>query len=504
MAQSSRSPSKKRRIHPQPLTFIANDEQSEEIPALSLYFDTLNENEICNVVRFLSESPRAENWRNCIDLSDILGLYEAEGKLGTFMLTLCTALRLSSRNISFYGLFRGETEEAIRCEPESLLHLSLPERVAESFCTLFVRYDVPDELDEYVADEIVDCISENFPNIRELHLDVGLTEGDWIRELGQRIESLYCDDFLMDVAKCCPNLRHLYLYDIVGHKYDVKSWEKSLENLETFCVLRATQSIDVIEFVEKFCRKIKRLELDGGGDEVQEALSKCISSYGNQLERVRLHSMTESQLLRIKSACPNARIELIIYEELLAQSVKIIGCELVKVAVYPIDDSQENHECLVDWSACINIEKWDLCRVTVSVADIERFMKSPKYRLRSILLSIHGELKKVRAAISLIAKGTGGLEEFDLTCDDAALGTFKELVDQNQLIRKVKISLHNPVRENEVATDIVKTFLKSPSLRNLKVNGRHGVAKIPEIEITCRAEGCRQVCISVFGVSYLR
>jgi len=58
--------------------------------------------------------------------------------------------------------------------------------------------------------------------------------------------------------------------------------------------------------------------------------------------------------------------------------------------------------------------------------------------------------------------------------------------------------------ENEVAADIVKTFLKSPSLKNLQVKSAYDVPKIAEIERICRTVGCRRVCISVLPVCYLR
>jgi len=392
-------------------------------------------------------------------LFDISGLYDVKGELGTFLLTFCTALRLYRNSAPPFPL-GSEPEEAIACRVDYGLDLSLPEHFGESLRALTVHGDV--------SERHVDFNSLKFPNLRELKLDANIdAKLVWLLVLGRNIESLYCGGFSYDIAKYCPQLRHLYLFDMHWDDYDMIPWDKVGEKLETLSVYVPLDDIDIIQFVEERFYMIKRLELSGNNHAAREAISKCIATYGNHLERVRLDSLTESQLLRIKSACPKARIELITKKVLLAQSLKIVGGELEEVTVDSGDDS--------------------------------------KYRLRSIDLSISGDLKKVKAAVSLIAKGTGGLEEFDLACDNAANGMFKELVVANRSMRKVKIFLRNSGQKNEVAADILKTFLKSPSLRKLAVTDRSYSwgEKNAEIERICRNEGSRRVCISVFGWNYL-
>jgi len=270
-----------------------NGVESKKMQARALYFDIIPDGAIYNVVRFLSDSPRAEKWVNYIDLADISGLYGVKGELGKFMLTLCTALLLVGAKPDIFLPSRGEPEAAIRCHVEYLLDLCLPERVAESFSTLVVSYDVIEE----VARSHVDLISVKLPNIRKLVLRFASPAvGVWIKKLGPNIESLSLLIFSVDIAKYCPHLQHLYLFNLSECGSIVKAWENVGENLETLSVLTATDAINVIEFVEKFCSKIKRLELSGTDDDVREAISKCIASYGNQLERVRLDYLTENQL----------------------------------------------------------------------------------------------------------------------------------------------------------------------------------------------------------------
>jgi len=391
----------------------------------------------------------------------------------------------------------------LRCQPTSLVDLSLPKRVAESFRTLVVRNNV--------SAKRADLISRKFPNIRQLFLGSEFgTERVWIQELGRNVEFLRCPGFSADIANYCPHLRHLDLYRLNAYWPAVKSLERVGEKLETLEVTFDTDAKYAIELVEKFCRKIKRLEISGQNDPVREAITKCIVSYGNQLERIRLDSLTENQLLRVKNACPKARINLKSYDCDLPQAVKIVGSELEEVTVDSLDYSSDGEEIMVDWSACANIEILRfLCDITV--AGYQRFFDSPKCHLRSIDIRTGCELEDVKAIISLIAKGTGGLEEFMCICDETANGMFKELVDSNRSIRKVRISFYVSGRDNEVAIDLVETFLKSTSLKQLVVHIRPwwgpvrlSQVPIPEIERICRNQGCRSVCISVFGLSYLR
>lgn len=45
--------------------------------------------------------------------------------------------------------------------------------------------------------------------------------------------------------------------------------------------------------MEKYCRKIKRLELSAMDEDVSDAISNCIASYVSQTERVQLNPTGE-------------------------------------------------------------------------------------------------------------------------------------------------------------------------------------------------------------------
>lgn len=79
-------------------------------------------------------------------------------------------------------------------------------------------------------------------------------------------------------------------------------------------------------------------------------------------------------------------------------------------------------------------------------------------------------------------------------------------MDRNRLLRRVRIGLSGPLPQNHAASDIVKTFLKSPMLKKLEVLGPEDVSEepIPKVESACHTHRFRHACVSVFSVSYLR
>jgi len=463
-----------------------NVEESGQALAHLLYFDTLPPELIRNIVRFLSKLPRTEKWATYLYYIDVSGLYSVTGELGKFMLSLCTALRVERKPFTFTLSLKSEPTEAVGCTLEDLFDLSFPQSFTDSIRILDIRYKL-------TAEEFK-LLSEKFPNIEELELSKD-----------DRKESSISDDNSTSIGNIWPNLHHLYLYDLEMYRWDEKTWENLGKNLRTLSVKNAEITTDIIAFVRKSCQELKRLELSGNDEDTREEITKCIVSSGIQLDHVRLFMLADEQLLRVKTACPKARFELVTSELLLQQSVKTVGNELEAVEVYAVDDSEENAREQFDWSACTGIQK-SLLYFNATIEDIQRFFNSPKTHLKLVDIYMDGELSKINAAVSLMARSTGRLEEFIFQCKDAAPGMFEELVEANSSLRNVTIALINSARENEVATDIVKTFLKSTPLIGLMVNSMKtgtGEVEIPEIKRICSEQGCRRVCIGVFDVLYL-
>jgi len=490
MAKSLLSPSKKRRLQLHHPARNMNDEESDGTPARALYFDMLNDAEIGKLVQALSLFPRAKNWVKYISLADIAGFYFVKGPLGTYMPTLCTGLRLESRLYTSLDPVKSENEDSIRGTPHDLLRLSLPQSFTNSIRTLSVRYRCPEEHLEF--------LSRKFPNIEKLEL--GPDEGK-----DNSSNSSDSDDNFISIGNYWPKLLHLYLYDLHWHRSDEKSWEILGKSLKTLSVWEPANSMGIIEVVRKSCKKIKRLELSGSDADTREAITKCIVATGSQLEHVRLYMLEDEQVTRVMTACTKARFQLSTSEPLLKQSVKILKNALEEVEVIAVDDSQEEAREQFDWSACKDIKN-STFYFKPTIQDIKRFLEPPKNHLKTIDISMDGGLDIIKAAVSLIARGSGGLEEFRFSCADVSLGTFKELALANRSLCHVRIKFRNSSRENEVATDTVKSFLESPELNWLVVESKKTTSgeRIVEIGRICRRlQGCRYVCITVFGQVYL-
>jgi len=117
------------------------------------------------------------------------------------------------------------------------------------------------------------------------------------------------------------------------------------------------------------------------------------------------------------------------------------------------------------------------------------------------------EKEKIEGIVELITGGTEELEEFRCAYKDIKKGIFNKLITGNKSLKKVGVLLQDSARKSDVATEIVESFLGAPELGVLEVgtqgnNPDNGA--IEEITRICRQQKTRNVCVSIFGISYLR
>jgi len=465
------------------------------------YFDNLPDGILANIVRLLSSSPRSTEWACYINLEDIIGIYGLACELRRLLRALCTSLRIESLATDVLPPSSGNGE--VVCAPRMFMKPSMDRQVSRSFRSLAVIYNVYDT--ETVAWPRLDIILTHLTHIREL--DVSFCsdrEEVWIGKLGPSLESLRCSTFLSRWARHVPRLKKLDVYDLEWTVADSEAWENLGGSLESLYIRGYVRSVDVIKFVQESCRRVKSLYIQGRNEVEREALSRCIASFRDQLQRVQLCSLTEAQLLFVKNACPKSRIVLIArYDVNLVRAVQIIGEELEEIVLVFPASSDLIH---VDWSVCEKVEKVVFLSRAI-IHEVDHLFSSPKFTLRSLRLSVIENPEKVRAVISSIARGTGGLQEFVFTYPAAAHGVFNPLIVSNRSLSKAKIIMKSSENAEDSATDIVQTLLRAPLLRSLQIgsyNRSPGVSvKIPAITRICRKEGTRRVCISVFGECYL-
>lgn len=219
-------------------------------------------------------------------MKEIAGLYDVRGELGSFLQTRFTTFRyLGDLENGFRRLWVEENrasgckiEVVVVCGPHSLRHMWPGYPVGESFHTLIVEFPATRRALIQVRDGF---LAERFPNISSLILNAGEDQNSYcIEELGANIESLSCIGGKPDsrIVTCCPHMRHLYLrrMDACGYT-DMKFWEKVGAKLETLVISATT--VKEISAIEKYCRKIRHLELSGRNDKEIKVVTVNLNAF---------------------------------------------------------------------------------------------------------------------------------------------------------------------------------------------------------------------------------
>lgn len=325
MSGVGKPPTKKPRLEASAMQVVSGNEGWEMLDTSS-YFDRLPENAIDNVVRFLSDSPRANNWPIHIS-RNILGLFEVDGELGRFMSARFSGIFCYKGELKDISSFQLDKESVLSCEMESIEELfsSLSVPCVNSFRTFIVGHGFPQK-------DIrcqIDYLSTKWPNVQSLILDCDAPEGRvWLEMFGKNLVCLRSEYFLhwREISTFCPGLRHLYLGTVDCHgEYGYTFWKKVGKNLETLSIHVTLGGLNQISLIKEHCRGIKRLLLSGSDGEVNDEISKRIVSYGDQLVGAELTFMSEAQMLLVKNSCSNSRFDLCIEYDDLGPALSMLG-----------------------------------------------------------------------------------------------------------------------------------------------------------------------------------
>jgi len=478
-----------------------------------LYFDRLPENALDNIVRFFSASPRAHNWPNFTQLENVHGLYDVHGEMGRFMLGRFTGVhvtrdfRRNNMDLNHLGV---SNEGIIACANVFLMKLASSGRVIPSFQTLVVgALQYKDEARDYN----LDSLSKQWPNICcLLFASRHVYQGQWLTIFGKNLATLYARNPNMDIPNHCTNLRHLYLRNNTWRGINRRMfWERIGKNLETISA-HFFREVGYAEHLTKYCPKIKRLDITGDIDRLvweQDVIAKCIASYGEQIEHAEINFTSESDLKLVKSACPNCNFSIrVSNKHELRMTLAILGHQLKAVEVACFDGSLSHDEPPADWNSCTNIESVKADGYKTTVSEIRCLMEKPKSLLKCIDLKLRCENEELKEIITLIAGGTGALKSLTLTCPDPAPDTFNMLVRRNPGLLYVKIGFASVLHEVKKIA-VIEAFLKSPSLKKLKLDDRDSLSDvresspIPGIEDIRRSLRYRPICISAFDSFFL-
>lgn len=162
-------------------------------------------------------------------------------------------------------------------------------------------------------------------------------------------------------------------------------------------------------------------------------------------------------------------------------------------------------ESTVDWSSCANIERVTFFQYS-NISDVRCFLDKPKYLLKSVDVNVDKYSEDWEEIISLFAGGTGGLEKLILRCPEPSLGLFNKLVERNKKLNTVHIYF-DAVIPDEKTMDVLRTFLKCPCLKKMKLDSfrpARDIDPISTVKNLCHSHRHRRVCISAFGNTYLK
>lgn len=231
-----------------------------------MYFDLcLDANE--NIVRFLSSKPKTTYWEKHVHAEDACPVYEMDSELGKFMSIRFKSIFVSSRKytLNYTGNWIAVNKKNVASKIDNL----------ES--VLF-------HLDE--ADETISWIEQFGPSMSTLRS---------IRYVGPEI--------MTAISLHCTNLKEI---GVSGSNMDLQSmniWESLGKTLEVLSLGLDSSREEEMRKIKKHCRSLKSIHIyanssiywDGSALNTA-ALSRCLISYGGQLEHIGIRDMGLSNL----------------------------------------------------------------------------------------------------------------------------------------------------------------------------------------------------------------
>lgn len=189
----------------------------------------------------------------------------------------------------------------------------------------------------------MECLSKKWPYGRSLILKrcCGTDRRIWVENLEKTFQ--VSDWKMEEISSYCPYLRHLYIdrQRVVWSGVEEDTfWRKVGKHLETLCI-STIERIQQARLIKDHCRKIKSLDLSGRGGQENGEISKSIASYGRHLGNTELKNKSETQMRRVKRACPNSRLDLSIDYGLLGPAIIILGDKLEDIQASMEYDSSE-------------------------------------------------------------------------------------------------------------------------------------------------------------------
>jgi len=440
----------------------------------ALYIDTLPDIPLETIVRFLSDSPRAENWPAFI--RNIFPLYAVKGEMTAFLRSRFNELTIygeeqNPRKYHALGAREGTSPNHIKGKWSDIVkYLTQSSSAGKAFYTLELNNH------SYKKSKIRVCpriLREIFPNARNFNL---LSYTDecalWIREFHDCILSLtiYDSNLLPHVAVFAKNVRHLSLDTTFKSGSGGENlWATVGKTLESISMKFCSEEMAEIASIQSFCRNLKDIHIQTSSRLMLEALCTCILSYGESLNYADLSFMTREQMERVIGTCTKAKFSLLAHENTLTAALDVIGEKLDSICVVRFENEVKGLPIDADWTKCSNIREITFSfEPTITIADFRRCFETPKSHLKHIELDIM-ETDGLNQIINTLAFRTGALERLSLKTMNKPDGTtFTKLVDRNKALKIISIEFL--CLSYIEAVETVQSFLRAPELKEIEVD----------------------------------
>lgn len=161
---------------------------------------------------------------------------------------------------------------------------------------------------------------------------------------------------------------------------------------------------------------LKRIFMGGRGVEDRHHLSRFIALYGEQLRYAYLRDLGEQQVLRIATACNNARFYLEDYRmgvSAAAAAFTVLGDRLeeINISGFDVQDSYDP-QWTNAWDKCTHLRKLSI--LDCDLHDVEAVFATPKEHLKDLYIDIKEDMaeESLKNLMDTVAKGTTCVDKF--------------------------------------------------------------------------------------------
>ncbi len=479
--------------------------------ASTTYLDTLSVEEVWNIVRHLSQSPRRRDWTRFIAWED-LRLISSSSCAGS------NALR---EHFKIVCISDGENyvpsrQSNIRAPEFTVKPEALTEILAvDGIMISALEVTNPKDIDELLPVASKGLLSLRLPPpylLSSTVLDTLVENGAGLRSLSLTAPTLGRIQ--------TQTVEFVTLWPVVGD---------SLESLE-FDVNTTTFN-NMLDGLQEHCRNLRRIHIEWVDEVVEvessvsdhddsfEALTNLYASFGPQLESINIDVLPIDFCKRIQNCCPNAEVHFIFFDEESIAPMLALGPRISCLKFEDDLNELQNHvESLKDAAeSCSNLRSIE---VSTCVKDQDDFvlaalLERPKDKLEELRLQ-----PPFRASILHdIAVCSCSLKSLSCYIALPERKLVEELVQKNSKLEDVCITIGMLTEDalradwDATANELLPPFALCKHLRELTLKRVAVPDTIDDVEYirysevianTCVGFRTRTIYIEIWGTVYLQ